>query len=333
MKTGLVVAIAACTWALTGACGTDSSNPGTGDPDAASPDSSIPDPPVRGFRIQSPEIVIPSGPPGNEMTTCFYFRTPNTEPMAITKWTSNMTPGSHHMIMYTTKDDVMPPGTVSPVRCGDISLAGLPLWTYATQIPREELQLPQDDGTGVPLAQEIPPNTAGFLQMHYVNSTDNPLTAQVTLDAVALDAGAAFTKTAAYVTYNGVIEVPPGATDDPEVFTCNTPPGAKFWLVSTHAHKQAWKTSVRSGSETVFESLDWEHPGSRRFTGPDFYTFPTNRLTYECRYRNTVLPNSTRTIRSGSSALTDEMCMATAYYFPATGPRFCYNNDDYAIPQ
>jgi len=56
-----------------------------------------------------------------------------------------------------------------------------------------------------------------------------------------------------------------------------------------------------------------------------FYTFSTNQLTYECTYNNTG-PNAATTVVDGPSAVTNEMCMATGYYFPATKPLLCLNN-------
>jgi hypothetical protein len=294
---------------------------GGGGDDDVNPDASENPPPGRGFRIESPDIEIGAG---EEITYCYYFRTPNTEPLAIKRWTSNMTPGSHHMIMYVTTTDVQPPGTVSDDNCGIGGAANsAPVWTYATQTPTAELQLPADDGTGKPLAQDIPANTAGFFQMHYFNATDQVLKAHITLDAEALEAGVEYTQTAAYVTYNGSINIPPMTNNVVLSQTCDVPAGVKFWLMSTHAHKQAVRTAVKHGDALMFESTDWEHPGTAEFMTPDtFYAFGTNKLTYECTYSN---PNAYE-IKSGDSAVTDEMCMASGYYFPATRPRFCYNN-------
>jgi hypothetical protein len=251
--------------------------------------------------------------------------------MAIKHWSSEMTPGSHHMIMFMTGTEQMPEGTVTPGDCGLQSGTSIATWTYAAQTPTADLQLPSDDGTGKPLAQDIPAHAAAYFQMHYLNATDQPLTAHVTLDAEALDAGVPYTQTAAYVTYNNNISIPAGAgvggtAEDVETQTCDVPAGAKFWLMSTHAHKQATKTEVKDGSATgplVFSSTDWAHPGAMTFMTPaTFYTFASNKLTYSCTYTNPT----NRTIVSGNSAATDEMCMASGYYFPATRPRFCFNN-------
>lgn len=305
------------------ACGGTSYDAGDDQPavDAATASDGALPPPARGFQVKSTDIVIE---PGQEITYCYYFRTPNTEEMAINKWTSSMTPGSHHMIMFTSTTDKMPPGTISAEGCG---FAGggtnLPVWTYAAQTPDATVALPSDDGAGKPLAQVIPANTPAFFQMHYLNATEAPLTVSVTLNAEALPAASAYTPTAAYVTYDNAISIPPMSSNFVETKTCTTPANMKFWSMSTHAHKQAIKTEVFSGDATstdsVFSSTDWEHPGSVTWMGSPFQTFAGNKLTFECTYNNPT----TSTITSGDSAKTDEMCMATGYMFPATQPKLC----------
>lgn len=305
------------------ACGGSGSGMPGGD-DAPEPDASNPDnppPPARGFQLVSPDITIPAE---TEVTYCWYFRTPNTEPMAINKWSSVMTPGSHHLIVFTTGNtDRMPPGTVSTASCDGFGVNSS--WTYSAQTPTAKIDLPADDGAGKPLAIDIPPNTAGFIQMHYFNPGSEPIKAHVTVNADALPAGAAFTKTAAYVTYDDDITIGPGAINHVETQTCNAPAGAKFWMMSTHAHKQAIRTEVIDGMSPVFVSHDWEHPGAQTWMTSPFYTFATGKVTYRCTYNNTG-SNSTRTISDGDSAATDEMCMASGYFFPATKSLFCLRN-------
>ena len=308
----LAAALGACSSDMTGDDGGDD---GTTDPPDSGGSEIPPD-----LLLESPDLTID---PGQEITYCWHFRTSNTKPLAIKEWRSTMTPGSHHMIMYTTANQVMEPGTVSTVNCGPGS--GFAMWTYSTQIPDDALMLPSDDGAGKPLAIEIPAGQAGFLQMHYNNRSDQPIQAHVRLAGYALAEGAAFTKTAAFVTYNGDITIPAQTTGDVEAKTCTLPPNVKFWMMSTHSHKQSVRTDVKDGQPTngaiVFESTDWEHPGAKRWDLP-FYTFNTSKLTYECTYNNP----SNRTIRTGDSAQTDEMCMASGYFFPATRPMFCFNN-------
>lgn len=325
----------ACVFLIACGGGGGTSDMNMGD-DAPDPDGGI-EPPVRGFQIKSPPQMIM---PLQEITYCYYFRTPNTEAYAINKWESVMAPGSHHLIMYTTGNtDRMPPGTISAANCGAFGGgANIPSWTYSAQTPEASMTLPPDDGAGKPIAMDIPPNTAGYVEMHYFNAGDQPIMANITINAEALPAGTAFTKTAAYVTYNGSISIPPGATNDVEEQQCSVPAGSKFWLMSTHAHKQAIKTEVAdcptfvngqprcptAESKTVFTSANWAHPGAETWMSAPFLTF-TNKLTYRCTYNNTVAPNSGREINDGDSAANDEMCMASGYYFPATKSLICYD--------
>jgi hypothetical protein len=72
----------------------------------------------------------------------------------------------------------------------------------------------------------------------------------------------------------------------------------------------------------VFQSDDWEHPGTKTWMDTPFYSFTSGKLTYECTYSN---PNDYE-IHTGDSAQTDEMCMATGFIFPADKATICYNS-------
>jgi hypothetical protein len=288
------------------ACGSGPS--GTGDDDDDDDDAEP------AFVITSSEITLA---PGQEVTKCFYFTTPNTRTLAIHRWVSDMTPGSHHMIYFRTLAGSQPPDGTVDESCG----GGFAVPVYGTQIPHEEVAFPADDGEGLPLAQDVEPGSKGYFQMHYFNSSDEELTAHVELAAYALPDDAPYTRTDLFATYNNDISIPPRATDHVESATCGVVSG-KFWSMSTHSHKQSIATVVKEGDRTVFSSTDWEHPGTAEFRAPPFYSFTSGQLTWECTYNNTG-DNADRTVTAGQSARTDEMCMATGYYFPANGARGC----------
>jgi hypothetical protein len=310
---------------LVAACGTEpTGDDGMGSGSGSGSGSGDLMPPARGFQLQSPEITIPAG---KELTYCWYFKTPNSELMSIKRWVSHMTEGSHHLILFFTPQLAQPEGTVSADKCGvGGSATNIPSWIYAAQNVDADMPLPADDGTGKPLGMDVPAGQPAYVQMHYLNSTDADLKVHVTINAEAHDAGVVATKTAAYVTFNGNINIPAGAMNVKATNTCNISTNQKVWLMSTHAHKQAIHTEVRDGepssTNVVFSSDDWEHPGVRAWMTSPFYTFTTGRLTYECTYNN---PND-YDIRTGDSAATDEMCMASGYVFPANKATICYNN-------
>ncbi|CAN5716123.1 hypothetical protein BH11MYX2_BH11MYX2_26930 [soil metagenome] len=297
---------------------TTAGDDGTGD-DGSGSDN--PPPPALGFQMISPDVTIQPGPDGED-TYCWYFHTPNTEDVVIKKWSSSMTEGSHHMIVYLTKTDEKTPGTIDNHGCGNFSAGSLPAWTYAAQSAEYELELPQDDGTGKPLGQLIKAGSSGYIQMHYLNSSDAPVSAHVTLNAEAYPANTAYTNTAPFITYQTDISIAPNAIGT--TFTKNAPVGTdkKFWQLSTHAHKQAVDTKVMDGTNMLFDSTDWEHPGVKLWDASPFYSFSSGSMTWSCTYNNTG-DNHASTVTQGGSAATDEMCMATAYYFPATSAITC----------
>nr|MBA2542312.1 hypothetical protein [Deltaproteobacteria bacterium] len=168
--------------------------------------------------------------------------------------------------------------------------------------------------------------TKGYFQMHYFNPGDAPVIAKVTVSAYPLIAELAadtefYTRTDLIATYNNDIVIPPNAIDLTITATCPAV-DAKIWQMSTHSHKQSMTTRVSEAGGMIFESNDWEHPGERRWSAPDFHQFTTGEMTWACTYTN-LGDNAARTIRAGQSAATDEMCMMTGYYFPANGPKGC----------
>lgn len=315
-----------------GACGG-----GSGDPDVNIPPDAITQsgdtkltPPQRGFQIISPTLEIA---PGAEITYCYYFKTTNTDELAIKRWLSHMTPGSHHLILYFTSTEQQPAGTLSTRQCGIVSGGVGPVWTYSAQTSDSEALLPADDGAGVPVGQPVKAGQAGFLQMHYLNSTDRPIYAHVELNAYAYDEGIDVTPAAPFVTYNTEILIEPGSPVNPTRASVEgvcpvprNPDGTrpKFFTMTTHTHKQGVRTFVKDDTSMVVESTNWEHPIPRAWTTPPFYSFASDKLAYRCEYAN---PNNYR-IETGDSAATAEMCMAVGYYFPAVGGRghLCLNS-------
>ena len=103
-------------------------------------------PPTRGFQIVSPGVDLD---PGAELTYCYYFHTPNTSDLAIKKWASHMTAGTHDLIVYLTKTDLQTPGSLSTTKCGLASDGHGPVWTYSAQDTDQAVSFPSDDGTGI----------------------------------------------------------------------------------------------------------------------------------------------------------------------------------------
>lgn len=299
---------------LASACSGGAGAPTT---DAAPVDSSAVDAPAPGaFSVTTPEVTIGAG---KEETWRYYTTFTGSKALGIKRWASVMTPGSHHLIMYFMTTLPKPAGTLEQGSCqGGQSLQNLPVWTYSAQTPTAESPMPPGVGMQVAANQGI------CVEMHYLNVTEAALKAHVQVTGDAYAEGVAYQKAAAFITYNTQISIPPGGTATAGG-ECDVPAGAKFFAMSTHVHKQGIKTQVKDGATMLFEATDWEHPGTKSWTEP-FYSFASNKLSYQCDYRNPT----NRTVTEGQSAETDEMCMAVGYFFPAEKAKMCINS--FSVP-
>jgi hypothetical protein len=285
-----------------------------------------PPPPALSFQVQTPDIQVPAG----NTKLCYYFRTPNTQTVAIHRWASQMSPNVRELRAILVRDaqgqpiDLQPPGTVSLADCsifGSGLATALPQWVYDAHASTDALALPADDGLGEPLAIELGPSSAMFFQIH-VSDTTSDSVAKITLDAEALPAGTAYTRSGTLLTFNQQLQIPGSTTGHLESRTCATPPGVRFWRLTTRTHDHSTHTAIKDAASPVFESTDWSDPGAVAFAAPGFLAFSTDKVTYECTYDN----NSNNTIVSGENFATDEMCLAVGFFFPATNPRYCLDN-------
>jgi hypothetical protein len=272
----------------------------TGD-DAPGPDA---DPGLQ-FRINTPEIEIQ---PGQEVTYCYYTTVDLDDAVGVKKWSSTMSQGSHHLIVYFTDEALYPDGTVTE-DCGG---TGIPYWTYSAGTPEYENAMPDGVGMTVNAQQHL------YVQLHYINySPSTPLTAQAEIIGEYYAPGEEYIPAAAFITFHTGISIPPNGTASVSA-TCTPPPGVEFFTLSTHVHRRGIRTEVRDGASMVFESTDWEHPGATDWR-LDGYTF-SGDLYYQCDYQNDL----DEVVTTGDSAATDEMCMAVGYFYPANdGPQFC----------
>jgi len=270
-------------------------------------------PPAQGFQIKSPPITVPSG---TEETYCYYFSLPVDAEVGVKRWQSQMTAGSHHLILYLTAEADKPDGTIVK-DCDGFGggITNVPVWTYSSQTRAGEMAMPKGVGMTVKARQH------GYIQMHYLNPTLEPLEVAVAINGETFAPEETYIRAAAFVTYNTQIQIPGGVGKTASAEgTCRVKPGISFFALSTHAHRRAVATTVLDADSIIFESDDWEHPGSKRWDEPG-YSFAGN-LTYRCDYVN----DSASPVVTGPSANTNEMCMAVGYFYPAQRPVFCINS-------
>ncbi|MFN7955052.1 MAG: hypothetical protein U0610_25220 [bacterium] len=282
---------------------------------------------IRSFCVRTPSITLA---PGDLLLACYYFRTPNTETVGIRSWSSELEGGVLHALVYATRDtqqtpiERQPPGTVSTSVCGIADTSGnatYASWVYGAHDPLATLDLPADDGSGKPLAQELAPAQPLFVEMLLSNPSDVPIQAYVTLGATAVAPAVPYTRTDTYLTYSASINIPPDGVPHTVSAACNAPTGVQFWRLSTETHSHATEAKLKNGLTPLVVSTDWEHPSAQEYSAPGFYSFAGGSLGYSCTYVNV----SGQPITTGN-ALTDEICVGIGHFFPATRPYLCFNS-------
>jgi len=275
-----------------------------------------------GFRIVTPNVDVQSG---QEITYCYYFHTPNTDPLAIKQFTSHMPASIKRLSVVLTNTDLKPPGTLSASDCSPGSAGGIYYAGYGTD---DEFTFPPDDGTGTPVGVILPPGQSGYIWMHSLNDTTDVVNVHAEVGVFGYPSGATVTRADPYVTFNGDLAIGPMAMNKSFSFSCDVPAGAKFFSLSSQSNKQSVHVEIDDTmaiSPQVFGSDDFQNPGRARFSAPNFFSFTSGKLLYSCTYSN-LGDNAARTIHSGDSVATDEVCMALGFFFPSTGPVFCYND-------
>jgi hypothetical protein len=269
-------------------------------------------PPPSGFQIATPPQTIG---PFEERTFCYYTTLSNPSAVGVKRYASQLMPGSHHMIMAYAQKALQPDGTIGD--CGG-GFGGIVFPAFGSQMREEELAMPA--GVGIALAAR----QAVVVQMHYLNPSDKPLTAGVTVNMETYAPGETYTPAAPYATYNTRIAVPAQGTQTVHG-SCDVPANVKFFSLSTHSHRYTTEAKAYDGANLLVRTTSWEHPAVANWVSAPI-TIASGKLDYECSYMNpTDAP-----ITVGESALTNEMCMAVGYIFPAATATLCL--DDAAFP-
>jgi hypothetical protein len=282
----------------------------TWDPKAALDSSGVLIPPKdgQGFQLGTPAFDLQ---PGQEVYKCYHVAVPSTAEFPVGEWDGQMSAGSHHFILYRTGSDTVASGTLTDGAC--TQGFGGSTWLYTQGSPRNHLKFP--DAVAMTLAA----NERITFDMHYINTTSSVIHARVLLNVNKV-VGDKFQKADAQISFNVGIIVPPHGTQTVSG-DCTPVAGAKYFVMQTHTHKHATLAVVNRKlaggmmGEELVRTLDWENPSAHIWHAEPFLTFEKGEtFHYSCSYQN----DSDNTVTVGISADTNEMCMAEAYFFPAS---------------
>ena len=263
-----------------------------------------------GFQIVTPTFALQ---PGQEVFNCFHVAAPNDAVFPVGEWDSQMSPGSHHFILYRADTDgqATAQGVLSNPGC--TQGFGGSSWLYTMGAPRGHLAMPDA------VAMELTPHEKIDFDMHYINTTSEPIQAHIALNVNKVKA-AMYQKADAEVSFNVGIAIPPMGTQT-VTGTCPNVPGANYFLMQTHMHKHGTLATVNvvhanGMMEEVVHTTNWDSPDVKEWHSAPFLTLGSgDHFQYSCSYKN----DTNQLITVGTSAAVNEMCMMETYFFPATG--------------
>ncbi len=247
-------------------------------------------------------------PPGDEDTVCVVLDLGNTAPAMIREIRTNLTPGTHHVIV-TREDDGAP--IEQPFSCGAFAGGGPGAnLLFIAQQPQAKLTYPAGTGLRATAHQLI------HLEMHYFNYLDDPdheISATITFE-LAEDDGTELAPVELLFTGSTSLHIPAQSQVSTESFH-SVPAGAKIFALSSHTHQYGTYSAIyRATSEgdpeavLLHESTNWAEPPLDEYE--PFSLGAGEGLLLTCDYFNT----SDQDVSFGLG-FNDEMCFLWAHYF------------------
>jgi hypothetical protein len=295
--------------------------------------------------------------PGQEITDCVYFPSPNTTDIFFNVYHSRMRPHSHHMLLFidsSSSTGAAPRTSSGPEQC---SQGAMQRNLFGAQTPVLDAtsltggNAPENDG----IAVKIPPQQQIIMQVHFVNAGTTPIlreawanvlykdpaTVKILADPIFFIAGLSANLTMGQTqTFSGSATVPQGASPD-----------FRLLLGTGHYHTHttrftAWK--VIGGQKELLidefnalnhlpEPATWPFTTVSKNPAPDatnmvsgaysgaVYMKPGDQIQWQCvQTNNNVSSNSpapynAAAITFGNAVFTGEMCNMFGLYAPTTG--------------
>jgi hypothetical protein len=239
--------------------------------------------------------------PGQEVFKCQNFHNPFAgKDTAIQTMSSVLATGSHHLHLYNLTE-----GTSYSIEdCPGSDFHSL---LYATGRPVDQMPYPAG------MATKILGNTGLRVQLHFLNTTSDTLTATSSVKMIPVTDPSTVTKWVASIYFNRVyLQVPPGKQT---VSTSCSIPSAygQIGLVRgvSHMHSRGIEFVAKTSTGTpLLDDTTWDEPPPH-FYDPPIMMNPGDAIDWTCTYQN----NTGMTLTFGNSAATNEMCIFVGRYY------------------
>jgi hypothetical protein len=246
-------------------------------------------------------------PAGGEVYYCQNFGNPfGGMDTQVSEFESHMSTGSHHLLLfYESPGDTNyePPTTAKGAlaTCSGLEFAATP---YGSQTQDDSLSFP----TGV--AALLPGANSLRIQSHYLNTTTSTVTANVELIFHLAAPGSVQNEAGVLFVVDPNFSIAPNSSavvsDD-----CTIPQDMNVLRASSHMHMHGTDFVATVAGNTVYQTTAWSDPKPALFTPPTAL-HAGDPLHFACSFTN----NTADTLTFGESALTNEMCIFTASFYP-----------------
>jgi hypothetical protein len=234
--------------------------------------------------------------PGEEAFKCQNFANTTGKDIAVIQASATMAKGSHHMFVYYD------PSFNSDVALTDCSGTEFHDFLLLTQSPDETQTYPAGVG------RVLHSNNGFRFGMHYLNTTTDPLQANVSARFDYVDTSAVQHLAAQMELNQGLLAVPPGTSTQTHTFPI--PYDISMIYAISHMHKQGTHFKAATATQTLYETTVWDEPAPKLYDPP--IQIPANStITYGCDYNNAT----GMTLTFGESAQKNEMCIFFGVFY------------------
>ena len=203
-------------------------------------------------------------PKGKEVYKCQNFANPFKGDAEIGAFESEMTAGSHHLLLFYRDGPRKPDGSITPLTdgpledCSGLEFAATP---YGSQQLKDSVHFPPG------VAAKLPPEQGVRLQSHYLNTTGDDIHAHVEVTFDLIDPKTVKAHAGVLFVVQEDIHVPPNATQD-VTFDCNLPMDMKILKASSHMHRHGTNFTSTLGGKKFYDTKIWSEPPPELFSPP-----------------------------------------------------------------
>jgi hypothetical protein len=283
------------------ACGIDTAAP-TEEPDPVDPPGDpFPPPPPPGVQITTGPLPIG---PNEEKTFCVFIDMPNDAELPVVKLEQHNNGKAHHFILFKGTSAHEPGSGDCPA---GLFVQHPPIYPGT----RDQGAFAMPDGVAILLGKRQPL----ILQIHLLNSTDEPAVEELRMNLWGGSPGVEYKKAGVVGGSDFDFRIPPH-----EMYTstqrCYLTNGMNLFALTSHSHSRTRsfdiKASLETGPAAIYHNESWSEPEVGHYK-PAHAFDAFDWLEFSCTWFN----ETSEAITYGETA-DDEMCMMFGYYYPAT---------------